>query len=108
MKLAIIGASTGQLPLCIKAKEMGIQTICFAWDKGAICKDYVDKFYPISVTEKDQIVDVCREERIDGIVSNASDILAEVVAYVSTKLKWPVACILLAISASPGTKVTNV
>lgn len=86
MKLAIIGASTGQLPLCIKAKEMGIQTICFAWDKGATCKDYVDKFYPISVTEKDQIVDVCREERIDGVVSNASDILAEVVAYVSTKL----------------------
>ena len=83
MKLAIIGASVGQLPLCIKAKEMGIETICFAWDKGAICKEYVDKFYPISIIEKDKILEKCILEKVDGIVSNASDILVETVSYVS-------------------------
>ena len=86
MKLAIIGASSGQLPLCEAAHEMGLQTICFAWAKGAICRNSVDRFYPVSITEKDRIVDICRTERIDGVVSNASDLTAEVVAYVSDKL----------------------
>ena len=30
-KIAIIGASYLQLPLVLKAKEMGLETICFAW-----------------------------------------------------------------------------
>lgn len=86
MKLAIIGASYGQVPLCLKAKEMGLETICFAWEDGAICRDYVDKFYPISVFEKERILEVCQEENIDGVVSNASDILAEIVAFLAEKL----------------------
>ena len=43
--LAIIGASYLQLPLVKKAKEMGLRTICFAWEDGAVCKDVADKFY---------------------------------------------------------------
>ncbi len=86
MKLAIIGASCGQLPLCLKAKEMGIETICFAWEQGAVCKDYVNKFFPISIFEMDKIVDVCRQEHIDGVVSNASEKIACVVSYVGSKL----------------------
>ena len=30
-KIAIIRASYLQLPLVLKAKEMGLETICFAW-----------------------------------------------------------------------------
>ena len=85
-KIAIIGASIGQRELCIKAKEMGVYTICFAWDKGAICKELVDKFYPISILEKDLIVDICREEGVNGIVTNASDLPAEIAAYVSQQV----------------------
>ena len=65
---------------------MGLETICFAWPQGAICRSFVDKFYPISITERDTIVDICREEHIDGVVSNASDFTAEVVAYVADRL----------------------
>lgn len=86
MKIAIIGASYGQLPLCLKAKEMGLKTICFAWEEGAICRDYVDKFYPISVSETESILNICREERVDGVVSNASDLLAETVAFLTENL----------------------
>lgn len=86
MKLAIIGASIGQMPLCLKAKEMGVETICFAWDKGAVCKSVVDRFYPISIFEKEKILEICREERIDGVVSNASDLTAEIVSYISTEM----------------------
>ena len=86
MKLAVIGASIGQMPICLKAKEMGLETHCFAWPDGAICKDVVDFFYPISIIEKDAIVDKCRELGINGVVSNASELTAKVVAYVSEKL----------------------
>lgn len=86
MKIAIIGASTGQLPLCLKSKELGLEAICFAWPHGAICQDVVDKFYPISILEKEKIVDICKTEGVDGVVSNGSDLTAEIVSYVSSKL----------------------
>ena len=85
-KLAIIGASSGQVWICKKAKELGLETFCFAWAEGAVCKDLVDHFYPISIFERDQIVDKCRELGIDGVVSNASEKTAEVVSYVAEKL----------------------
>lgn len=85
-KIAIIGAATGQLPLCLKAKEMGLETYCFAWPKAAVCKDYVDHFVPVSIFEMDTIVDYCRKWEVDGVVSNASDATALVVSYVAEKL----------------------
>ena len=48
-RLAIIGASMGQIEICKKAKKIpDLETYCFAWDKGAVCKDLVDYFIPIS------------------------------------------------------------
>lgn len=87
MKLAVIGASVGQLKLCQAAKRLGHEVICFAWDKGAVCKRVVDTFFPVSIMQKDLIVDICRKERIDGVISNASDMTAEIVAYVADCLK---------------------
>ena len=72
-KLAIIGASTGQYPLCLKAKELDIETFCFAWEQGAVCKEVVDHFYPISIFEMDRIAEICMINHVDGVISNASD-----------------------------------
>ncbi len=86
MRLAIIGASSGQLPICLKANEMGLETYCFAWPNGAVCKDVVDHFIPISIMEMEKIVNICKINGIDGVVSNASEITAQVVAFVSERL----------------------
>jgi biotin carboxylase len=85
-KLAIIGASYLQRPLVEKAKEMGLYTICFAWAEGAVCKDLVDEFYPISIVDKDEILKVCQEKQVDGICTIASDVAAPTVAYVEEKM----------------------
>ena len=85
-KLAIIGASYLQLPLVRRAKEMGLYTICFAWADGAVCKDECDAFYPISIIEKEQILDICRKEQINGICTIASDTAAPTVAYVAEQM----------------------
>lgn len=75
-----------QQPLVEKAREMGLRTICFAWAEGAVCRDMCDKFYPVSVTEKEEILRICREERIDGICTIASDVAAPTVAYVAAQM----------------------
>lgn len=85
-KLAIIGASYLQLPLVKKAKEMGLHTICFAWAERAVCKDEADEFYPISIVEKEQILSICSEKKIDGICTIASDVAAPTVAYIAEKM----------------------
>lgn len=85
-KLAIIGASYLQQPLVEKAKGMGLYTICFAWADGAVCADVADKFYPISIVEKEKILAICKNEQIDGICTIASDVAAPTVAYVAENL----------------------
>ena len=85
-KLAIIGASYLQEPLIEKAKSMGLETHVFAWKAGDIGERTADHFYPISIVEKDQILDKCREIGIDGICSIASDLAMLTVNYVADKL----------------------
>ena len=86
-KLAIIGASYLQLPLVQKAKEMGIETHCFAWPEGAICKEIADYFYPISILEKEDILQKCIEINIDGITTIATDMAVPTICYVAEKMK---------------------
>ena len=88
-KLAIIGASYLQKPLVLKAKDMGLYTICFAWQEGAVCTDVCDRFYPVSIVEKDEILKICQEEKIDGICTIASDVAAPTVAYIAEKMGLP-------------------
>lgn len=84
--LAVIGASYLQMPLVVKAKSMGLRVIAFAWEKGAVCAPHCDRFYPISIIEKEKILEVCKQEKIDGVTSIASDVAVPTIAYVSSKM----------------------
>jgi biotin carboxylase len=86
-KIAIIGASYLQLPLVKKAKTMGIETHCFAWVDGAICKDSADYFYPISILDQEEILEVCKKININGITTIATDMAVPTICYVAEKLK---------------------
>jgi len=86
-KLAVLGASYLQLPLVEKAKELGVQVHCFAWDDGkAACKEVADFFYDISVLEKEAILIHCRRIGIDGILTIATDICVPTIAYIAEML----------------------
>ena len=87
--LAIIGASYLQLPLIEKAKEMGYTTHVFAWKANDVGEEAADKFYPISIIEKEEILEVCRKIGICGICSIASDVAVITVNYVAEKLGLP-------------------
>ena len=82
-KLAIIGASYLQEPLIQKAKSRGIETHVFAWGVGDVGEKSADYFYPISITEKEEILKKCEEIGIDGICTIASDLAVSTVGYVA-------------------------
>ncbi len=85
-RLIIIGANNFQLPLILKARKMSIETHVFAWGEGAIGKVFATKFYPISITEKEEILEVAREIKPDGIISIGSDLATVTVNYVASNL----------------------
>lgn len=86
MKLAIVGASYLQRPLVKKAKEMGIETHVFAWEEGNVVKDIADYFYPVSILDKEEILAICTNLKVDGIISIASDLAMHAVNYVADAL----------------------
>ena len=85
-KIAIIGASYLQEPLISKAKEMGIETHVFAWQVGDVGEKIADYFYPISIVEKEEILQKCQEIHVDGICTIASDLASITVCYVAEKM----------------------
>lgn len=84
--LAIIGAAYYQRPLYLKAKEMGLCVLGFAWRDGAVCAGLADEYFDISVVEKEQILKICQEKHIDGVCTIASDVAAPTVAYVAEQM----------------------
>lgn len=85
-RIAIIGASDFQNPLILKAKERGLETHVFAWRDGSIGEKTADFYYPISITEIDEICDICRKVGVDGICTIGSDLGNITVSQVAERL----------------------
>lgn len=85
-KIAVIGANKPLLHFYRCAKELGYYIIGIAWPEGAVCKEYCDKFYPVSFAEKEKVLEICREEKVDGITSFSLESALPTLVYVAQKL----------------------
>lgn len=85
-KIAVIGANEPLIPYYRQTKKLGYEIIGIAYERGAVCKKFCDKFYPISFTDKEKVLQVCRQERIDGIISFSLESALPTVVYVAQKL----------------------
>lgn len=88
-KLVIIGANEFQEPLIKRANEMNFETHVFAWEDGAVGKDIADYFYPISITEMEEIYQISKKINPVGVVTIASDLASITVQYVAERLGLP-------------------
>lgn len=88
-KIVIIGANEFQNPLILKAGEMGLETHVFAWRDGAIGEENADYFYPVSITEKERILQECQRIQPDGVATIGSDLAMVTVQYVASRLGLP-------------------
>lgn len=85
-RIAIIGANEFINMLILKAKEKGYETHVFAWKSGDIGESTADYFYPISIVDKEKILNICRTIKPDGIASITSDLAVNTVNYVARQL----------------------
>ena len=68
-KIAVIGANEPLEPFFKQVKALGYYIVGIAYEKGAVCKKYCDKFYPISFADKDAVLEICKQEKVNGITS---------------------------------------
>ena len=85
-KIAVIGANEPLIPFYKQAKNLGYEIVGIAWEKGAVCKKYCDMFYPVSFAEKERVLDICRNEKVNGITSFSLESALPTVVYVAKKL----------------------
>lgn len=88
-KILLLGGSSQQIPAIEYAKTQGYYTVLCDYlsdNPGQYCSD---KFYCISTTDKDAILEIAQSEKIDGVVAYASDPAAPTAAYVAEKMSLP-------------------
>lgn len=88
-RIAIIGANDSINQLILKAKELQFETHVFAWKTGDVGESSADMFYPISIANKDQILEVCKQVDPVAVVSITSDFSSETANYVARGLGLP-------------------
>lgn len=85
-KIAIIGANMFQNKLIVHAKKLGYETHVFAWEYGDPGEKNADFFYPISIKEKELILEQCKKINPVAICSIGSDLAVLTVNYVARNL----------------------
>ena len=85
-KLLLLGGSAPQIIAIQTAKRLGYNTVLCDFLPDNPGQHYADKFYLLSTTDKEAVLRVAQEEKIDGIVAYSSDPAAPTAAYVSEKM----------------------
>ncbi|MBQ8830405.1 MAG: ATP-grasp domain-containing protein [Oscillospiraceae bacterium] len=88
-KLLLLGGSAQQIIAIETAKRMGYETILCDYLPDNPGQYYADRFYQVSTTDKQAVLDIARKANIDGIVAYASDPAAPTAAYVAEQLGLP-------------------
>lgn len=88
-RIAIIGTSIGQSGLYRTAKRMGIKTLGFSLPGNNDYSHLADRHYRISVDEIKEIVEICRQNKVCGVVSNGSDFTAKCANRIAYELGLP-------------------
>lgn len=84
-RLMILGSLEEFVHLAELAKKRGIYTIVCDGYQGSPAKKAADKFYDIPVTDIDGIAEICRAEKVNGIITSFSDLLFECMVKIAHK-----------------------
>ncbi|MBQ7352537.1 MAG: hypothetical protein IJW54_00880 [Clostridia bacterium] len=90
-KLLVIGGAFQHCKLVEAAKELGV--IVYVTDylplEKAPAKQMADKYFMHNITDIDEIVKMCREEKIDGVISTSLDACQKPYQQVCERLGLP-------------------
>lgn len=88
-KILLLGGSTQQIPAIEYAKNQGYYTVLCDYLLDNPGQYYADKFYCVSTTDKEAILEVAQKEKVNAVVAYASDPAAPTAAYVAEKIGLP-------------------
>jgi biotin carboxylase len=88
-RLLLLGGAIHQIPAIEYAKKQGFYTILCDYLADNPGQHIVDKFYSVSTTDKEIILEVAKREMIDGIIAYSSDPAASTAAYVAEMMGLP-------------------
>jgi biotin carboxylase len=88
-KLLLLGGSSQQVIAIETAKRLGLYTVLCDYLSDNPGQFHADKFYQESTTDKERILQIAQEEKIDYIIAYASDPAAPTAAYVAEKMGLP-------------------
>ena len=89
MKLLVIGAGIGQIPLIERAKAKGIHVTCVTVEGDYPGIPLADDVWYVDIYDRDKIVSLAREKGIDAVISDQNDLMMPTVSYVAEKLSLP-------------------
>ena len=88
-KILLLGGSAQQVIAIETAKNLGYYTVLCDFLSDNPGQYVADKFYLVSTTDKETILDVAKKEHVDGVLAYASDPAAPTAAYVAEQLGLP-------------------
>jgi len=88
-KILLLGGSAQQIVAIETAKRLGYETVVCDFLPDNPGQHHADRFYLVSTTDKDAVLEVARKEQVDGVLAYASDPAAPTAAYVAEHLGLP-------------------
>lgn len=87
--LLLLGGSAQQVVAIETAKRLGYRTVLCDFLPDNPGQYTADKFYLVSTTDKEAVLEVAEKEKVDGVLAYASDPAAPTAAYVAETLGLP-------------------
>lgn len=88
-KILLLGGSAQQIIAIETAKRLGYYTVLCDFLTDNPGQYAADKFYLVSTTDKEAVLEVARKENVDGVLAYASDPAVPTAAYVAEKMELP-------------------
>lgn len=88
-KILLLGGSAQQVIAIETAKQLGYYTVLCDFLTDNPGQYAADKFYLVSTTDKNAVLEVAEKEKVDGVLAYASDPAAPTAAFVAEKMGLP-------------------
>ena len=88
-KILLLGGSAQQIVAIKTAKRLGYYTVLCDFLTDNPGQYEADRFYLVSTTDKNAVLEVAQKEHVDGVLAYASDPAAPTAAYIAEKLGLP-------------------
>ena len=88
-KLLFLGGFPQMIEVVITAKKMGIYTLLTDRDPVSPSKRFVDKAFDVSTNDIEALIEICKNEKVDGIFTGFEDFNIHIARELCSRLELP-------------------